>query len=310
MRISRKERKSFSSKMVGILGVATAFAMLVGGVAGVSPASATTLPVDEPTQPEIETFSIDNSQARPLLDTVVVTSATAENRYAVTGLPTDVTASDTGLGMNSVITLSKLGADFGKLSPAFAVDVAGHQLTSRYTIENGKLFQSFNVEESTSFPVFVAPSYERTANAEDVAMVLDYRTSLKDPGLPDQPTGLPPAGGQQSMQMTGISIPSNYVYNTKLKPVELHDYCTSSPDSFGNADFKGSCARHDLCIQAGLGLPTWQRKSRRAGCDSELYNNLLVSCVMANNNFVTRGTCTGVAKTYYKAVTLATWVVG
>lgn len=310
MKVIRQHRKSVGSKMAGIIGVASVCALLIGGMAGVSPASATATPVDEPTQPEIGTFSIDNSQARPLLDTVVVASATAENRYEVQGLPADVFVSDAGHVPNTVINLSKLGTDYGQLSPAFAVDAAGHELSSRYTVVNGKIYQSISVEESTSFPVVVAPSYVRTANSADASMVLEYRASLRDTSVPDVPTSGTIAGGLQSMQLAGISIPSNYVYNTNIKPKELHDYCTSSPDSFGNANFKGSCARHDLCIQAGLGLSTGARKARRAGCDSTLYTNLLISCSMANSNIVTGATCTAVAKTYYKAVTIATWVIG
>lgn len=143
-----------------------------------------------------------------------------------------------------------------------------------------------------------------------VSMVLNYRASLKDTSLTAAPASGATSGGLQAMQLLGISIPSNYVYNTNMSPKELHDYCTSSPDSFGNANFKGSCARHDRCIQAGLGLPLWERRNRRAGCDSGLYNNLLLSCSMANTNYIAAVTCAGVAKTYYYAVTAATWTIG
>jgi len=71
-----------------------------------------------------------------------------------------------------------------------------------------------------------------------------------------------------------ITIPSNYVYNPNGPRASLHDYCTSSPDEFpspgGNADFRGSCARHDLCYEF--------RQQSRLGCDNQFRNHLVQEC--------------------------------
>lgn len=129
--------------MTGFLGVATVSIMLVGGLTGVSPASATAKPVDEPVQTEMETFSIDNSAGRPLLDTLVVLATTPDNSHEVTGLPADVTVNEISGGTDAVVSLQKLGKNYGQLSSAFAVDATGQVLQSHCSLKNGKLHQSF-----------------------------------------------------------------------------------------------------------------------------------------------------------------------
>ena len=83
-----------------------------------------------------------------------------------------------------------------------------------------------------------------------------------------------------------VSVPGNYVYNPKLGP--LHDYCTSSPDEFPNpvgknADFRGPCAKHDLCY----GSHTDKKK-----CDVQLLKDMRTNCAHAYGAFnPTRGLC-------------------
>jgi hypothetical protein len=94
-----------------------------------------------------------------------------------------------------------------------------------------------------------------------------------------------------------VTVPLEYVYNPKLG--SLHDYCTTSPDELPapqaiNADFRGPCARHDLCY---LG-----KKDRKA-CDEALRRDLLSNCESSYGQFnPLRATCQGVAVIYWVAV--------
>jgi hypothetical protein len=72
-----------------------------------------------------------------------------------------------------------------------------------------------------------------------------------------------------------ITIPKTYQYHPHRGPdIALHDYCTASPDEFPtvgkNANFRGPCARHDMCIQY------YQHK--RSTCDSNLLGNMQSEC--------------------------------
>ncbi|KAI8799938.1 hypothetical protein BJ742DRAFT_843825 [Cladochytrium replicatum] len=97
-----------------------------------------------------------------------------------------------------------------------------------------------------------------------------------------------------------ISIPSNYVYDTDRGT--LHDYCTASPDSFGNANFRGPCARHDLCF-AGLGGSAVGEPK----CNAQLLKDLKAECECAYGSWnPLRATCKGVAQGYYEIVSVAT----
>lgn len=66
----------------------------------------------------------------------------------------------------------------------------------------------------------------------------------------------------------GVYIPADYVYNPKLG--RLHDYCTDSPDYYGYADFRGACARHDMCYEAA--------KKSKHSCNLIFRQNLLRVC--------------------------------
>jgi hypothetical protein len=96
-----------------------------------------------------------------------------------------------------------------------------------------------------------------------------------------------------------ITIPSNYVYNPDGPNKSLHDYCTSSPDQFpapgDNADFRGSCARHDLCYQ-------YHQRSQ-LGCDNQFGSHLQQECTYQYGSLdPRRGACQNTASVYYAAV--------
>lgn len=101
-----------------------------------------------------------------------------------------------------------------------------------------------------------------------------------------------------------VSVPDRYVYNpnTKVQPT-LHDYCTKSPDEFRspgkNANFRGPCARHDLCIM--------DKKVKRSTCDSRFRNDLMQQCEYYSGKFdPRRAACKSTALTYYAVVTVKT----
>lgn len=75
--------------------------------------------------------------------------------------------------------------------------------------------------------------------------------------------------GASSVQAADlVRVPSNYVYDPSRG--SLHGYCTKSPDEFPapfgkNADFRGPCAKHDLCY----GSHTDKKK-----CDVQLLKDM------------------------------------
>lgn len=101
-----------------------------------------------------------------------------------------------------------------------------------------------------------------------------------------------------------VHIPSNYVYRPSNPPhgdKSLHDYCTSSPDQYLWADFRGACARHDMCFDFG-----WQS---RQGCNNTFRSNLRAECLATYPSWwqsPARSDCYGVADIYWAAVTAKT----
>lgn len=96
-----------------------------------------------------------------------------------------------------------------------------------------------------------------------------------------------------------VSVPSNYVYNPNASDKTVHDYCSYSPDSWGKANFRGPCARHDMCIE-------FKQKARSA-CDSDLFANLRANCSYAYGfPYVSRARCWEVAAVYYAVVSVKT----
>jgi predicted ribosomally synthesized peptide with SipW-like signal peptide len=120
----------------------------------------------------------------------------------------------------------------------------------------------------------------------------------------EQPAAVPTVVAVEIAACCHITIPSNYVYNPNTTyQRSLHDYCTSSPDEFpapgDNANFRGSCARHDMCYQYG--------QQSRSGCDNSLYNNLRNECSYEYGSLdPRRGACRSTAAVYYAAVIINT----
>lgn len=97
-----------------------------------------------------------------------------------------------------------------------------------------------------------------------------------------------------------VRVPRNYVYNPALG--SLHDYCTSSPDEFPapgapNANFRGPCARHDLCYAGSTSKFT---------CDNRLWADMRTNCAYLYSWYnPLRDACNGTANIYWAAVVAA-----
>jgi hypothetical protein len=114
------------------------------------------------------------------------------------------------------------------------------------------------------------------------------------PNLPEETAGV---------RSAVVNVPSNYVYDPSRG--SLHDYCTHSPDEFpnpagANANFRGPCARHDMCLGAHTASQT---------CNNRLWSDLVTNCkhwYSAINPV--RYACFDTARVYWEAVTVWTHI--
>jgi len=94
-----------------------------------------------------------------------------------------------------------------------------------------------------------------------------------------------------------VPVPSNYVYNVDMGA--WHDYCTWSPDMpvvppWGQVDFRGPCANHDMCEEAG--------SANTLRCDNLFFDLMHQQCAHTFGNDVGRPPCDFIADTYYNVV--------
>lgn len=110
-----------------------------------------------------------------------------------------------------------------------------------------------------------------------------------------------------------VGIPKGYRYcPTNCKPTRLHDYCSLSPDSFLNANFRGPCAKHDMRIDQIRKQPIslYLKRSKRSDADYYLQSDLSQNCKNAyykSWHAINRSTCLNVASRYWVGVTVGTW---
>jgi hypothetical protein len=163
------------------------------------------------------------------------------------------------------------GRVVGAYDAPYAIDAKGRLLNATYRIKGDNLVQSVPVQDATAYPLTV--------------LLADY--------APVPAAGTSPQNGPTAA-VSKVTVPSNYVYNPALG--SLHDYCTSSPDSYLAADFRGPCARHDLCYEAP--------GNNKLACDNTLYQHLGNNCNYAySSSNPIRATCVSVAAVYWAAVT-------
>ena len=140
----------------------------------------------------------------------------------------------------------------------------------------------------------------------ETQLILDARSVARKEGTLRSylafSTARPAAGGMPTLNYGFVSVPSNYVYNPKLG--SLHDYCTKSPDSFGSANFRGPCARHDLCFASANRLSGWSKIKAKQSCNNALHSNMIANCDVAYSWYnPARKVCYDMAHAYWVAVT-------
>lgn len=175
-----------------------------------------------------------------------------------------------------VLVKNMKGEIIGTIDSPWAQDASGKSLATFFTIEGQTLVQTIDTSDAA----------QKTAIA--VLMYAGAGSKSIDSNI----------GWEQTKAYVGI--PSNYRYGTQYKPKALHDYCTSSPDEFpnpvgANANFRGPCARHDMCYEGSTAKRT---------CDNNLWSNMVSNCeyTYAWYNPV-RQTCINTANVYWVAVT-------
>lgn len=167
------------------------------------------------------------------------------------------------------------GHVLGSIDAAWAQDESGQSLPTSYRIEGHTLVQ-----------------------VVDASKALGQVTALL------QFTGAGEASKTEGSTKAYVGIPSNYVYNLNHPRRTLHDYCTKSPDEFpnpvgANANFRGPCARHDMCFE--------QRQASQFTCNNRLWANLKSNCEHTYAWYnPTRQACISTANVYWGAVTANT----
>lgn len=129
---------------------------------------------------------------------------------------------------------------------------------------------------------------------EDKALTLADDLTATDPQGPSS-TGIVP-------------IPEQYIYDPFAFRKGLHDYCTSAPNFYVtpelNADFRGACANHDMCMED----VSWF-ESGVSWCNAALLLDMRAVChsVYVSELEKHQQGCRDTAELYYNAVTLANW---
>jgi hypothetical protein len=150
-------------------------------------------------------------------------------------------------------------------------------------------------------------------NAVRIMVVTVLSATMVMLGISAASASTAPIGGGGSNCISHISesvphegkvvVPWSYCYNpTTTHHRGWHDYCTHSPDSYNSADFRGPCARHDMCLQ---------RTHSHSRCDGPLLTNLKTNCHYAYSHWYqipAKLKCYGVAYGYYLAIKIYTHI--
>lgn len=184
-------------------------------------------------------------------------------------LPSDMGKS---ILLGEILVQDKQGELIGVIDSAWAQDASGNSLLTYFTIDGQTLVQTIDTSNAA----------EKSATA-----TFTYAGSKSQSGAPVSEPG-------NVISKAFVGIPSSYIYRPSLG--SLHDYCTSSPDSFGSANFRGPCARHDMCYQT--------HTAGKRNCDNWLRTDLRSNCEYAYAWYnPVRATCYSTANIYWAAVT-------
>lgn len=84
-----------------------------------------------------------------------------------------------------------------------------------------------------------------------------------------------------------ITVPGEYVYDHEgdhMQPGDnpdlykgRHDWCTTSPDQPG-VDFRGPCARHDMCYDANPNAVPSEKSPGKVECDKRFRSDMHSNC--------------------------------
>lgn len=231
--------------------------------------------------PTVSTSSVASDSATTESTSVSLRDSTAPRQYRFSAAvppggrlaPVSAPAAD-GEITSEIMVLDAAGRPVGAYDAAWASDADLASVPTSYRIDGTTLIQTVDFSAETKFPVAIAPIYSPIpARARPGASV----AAVAGP----------------------VTVPSNYVYNPSLG--SLHDYCTSSPDEFNavgaaDADFRGPCARHDLCYE--------RPGNNKRECDDALRVDLKHNChhwYAAGNP--QRNLCDRTAEVYWVAVT-------
>lgn len=224
-------------------------------------------------------------------DRVLIRDASAprSHRFAVP-VPAGgrLRAADPAKSTGDILVLDAAGTVVGAYDGAWAQDAAGRPVPTGYRIEGATIVQTVETGAGTAFPVVIDPIYSPVTAAGGA--------SAKEP---QSRLEAGPDGGMVLLAYVGV--PSNYVYNPALG--SLHDYCTASPDEFPNpvgpnANFRGPCARHDLCYGGGT--------ISKFTCDNRLYSDMVSNCDYYYPWYnPARAACRTTAEIYWIAVVAA-----
>ncbi|MDQ3269463.1 MAG: phospholipase [Pseudomonadota bacterium] len=186
---------------------------------------------------------------------------------------------------SEILVVDRDGNTLGVVDSAWAQDAGGKSLFTYFRIDGDTLVQSVDTSDAASGPITAVLMYAGIDVDPDAAFV-------------DAPAD---SGEISPSAVSFVSVPWNYVYAPWRG--SLHDYCTASPDEFPNpagpnANFRGPCARHDMCY-AGT-TSAWT-------CDVNLRENMRINCRYTYAWYnPTRAVCYSTADVYFAAVVLHT----
>lgn len=267
--------------IVSILALATTFAP---GSAHAEPSKAK--PSTRAAAPSA--LSATNTYQRTV--TVGARQGVAEHRFELqlpVGASLQALPSESGEAelVSEVLVVDQDGNTIGVVDSAWAQDAKGKALFTYFRIDGNTLVQSIDASDASN---------------GHVTAVLMYAGSAVDPDAGFIDSGAA-AGEITTSAVTFVTVPSSYVYKPSLG--SLHDYCTASPDEFpnplgANANFRGPCARHDMCYAGTTSAYT---------CDVNLRENMRINCRHAYAWYnPTRAVCYDTANIYFAAVVLHT----
>ena len=193
--------------------------------------------------------------------------------------PAQATTTHGGL-TGEILVVGPAGSAVGAFDAPWAQDATGQPVKTSYEIHGTKLIQTVVLDSRTTYPVTLnAPIYSAMSAAPMAASL----------------------GVAAAASLPFVAVPADYIYNPALG--SLHDYCTDAPDEFpapfaDNADFRGPCARHDMCYQAHV--------AGKSACDDGLHSDMDTNCNYEYSAFnPLRGTCRATADIYWAAVVVA-----